>query len=102
VTRALGAPSGWATPIILQSTGAMGATLSWYGFRDGSLAAAQHVTLPIGGAIWIDPRTVPGLADEGQYPVVLDGDQGGAVNAIVYEQWLGGGDGVMIYSGFAR
>jgi len=102
VTRALGGANGWTTPIVLQSTGALGATLRWYRFSDGSLDATQHVSLPAGGSLWIDPRTVGGLQNEGQYAVVVDGDGGAAVNAIVYEEWLGGGDGVMIYSGFAR
>jgi hypothetical protein len=102
VTRALGGASGWTTPIVLQSAGALGATLKWYRFSDGALQVTQHVMLAAGGSTWIDPRSVTGLADEGQYAVVVDGDGGGAVNAIVYEEWLGGGDGVMIYSGFAR
>jgi len=102
VTRALGGANGWTTPIVLQSTGAPGATLRWYRFSDGTLDSTQHVALPAGGSLWVDPRTVAGLSDEGQYAVVVEGDGGGAVNAIVYEEWLGGGDGVMIYSGFAR
>src|SRR6266550_176740 len=102
VTRALGGPSGWTTPIVLQSTGAQGATLQWFRFSDGALVTTLHVALPSAGSVWIDPHTVAGLADEGQYAVVVDGDGGSAVNAIVYEQWFGGGDGLMIYSAFAR
>ena len=102
MTRALGGPSGWTTPIVLQSTGAQGATLQWFRFSDGALVTTLHVALPSAGSVWIDPHTVAGLADEGQYAVVVDGDGGSAVNAIVYEQWFGGGDGLMIYSAFAR
>ena len=51
------------------------------------------------GAVWVDPRTVTGLADEGQYSVVVDGIGGGSLNAIVYERFHGAGDGVMIYGG---
>jgi hypothetical protein len=102
VTRTLGGAAGWTTPIVLQSVTALGATLNWYRFSDGALVMSEHVTLTSGAATWLDPRAIPGLADDAQYSVVADGDGGGAINAIVYEQWLGGGDGVMIYSAFAR
>jgi len=97
VTRTLGGANGWTTPIVLQSAGASTATLRWYRFSDAVLVRTQVVALPANGATWIDPRAVSGLADDGQYSVVIDG--GGSLSAIVYEHFLGGGDGVMIYSG---
>ena len=102
VTRALGGANGWTTPIVLQSAGASTATLRWYRFSDAILVRTQTVALPAGGAISIDPRSVSGLADEGQYSVVIDGGGGGALSAIVYEHFFGGGDGVMIYGGVAQ
>jgi hypothetical protein len=99
VTRTLGGASGWTTPIALQSAGATTATLRWYRFSDAVLVTTQNVALPAGGAVWLDPRVVAGLADDAQYSVVIDGGAGGALTAIVYEHFFGAGDGVMIYGG---
>ena len=99
VTRTLGGASGWTTPIALQSAGATAARLRWYRFSDAQLVLTQDVTLPIGGAVWLDPRFINGLADDTQYAVVVEGGAGAGVTAIVYEHFLGGGDGVMIYGG---
>jgi len=101
VTRTLGGPSGYSTPIYLQSAGAATATLRWYRFTDASLVLTQNVTLPADSSVVIDPRTVAGLSEDTQYAVIVDG-VGGPVNAIVYEQSFTGGDGVMIYEGFAQ
>jgi hypothetical protein len=97
VTRTLGGSSGWTTPIALQSAGATTATLRWYRFSDALLVRTQVVALPAGGAVWLDPRAIAGLADDAQYSVVIDGGAGGALTAIVYEHFFGQGDGVMIY-----
>ena len=100
VTRTLGGPSGWTTPILVQSAGATAATLHWYRFSDGSLVQTQQLTgLVSGGAVRVDPRTVAGLSDDTQYAVVLDARA--AVTAIVTELSAMGGDGAMAYEGFA-
>lgn len=102
VTRTLGGASGYTTPIYLQSTGAAtGATLTWYRFADGAVAAQQSVALPAGGGALVDPRTVAGLADDTQYAVVAVGS-GGDIAAIVFEQAFTGGDAAFIYEGFTR
>lgn len=101
VTRTLGGARGWTTPIVVQSAGATSATLSWYRFSDGSLVTTQTVALPAGGAVNIDPRNVPGLADDAQYSVVAQGN-GGDIVGIVRELNFQGGDGAMTYEGFAR
>ena len=101
VTRTLGGPSGYTTPIVLQSAGAASATLRWYRFSDGSLVTTTTHQLPSGGAIAIDPRTVSGLSDDTQYAVVADGT-GGPITAIVEELAFSGGDAAFIYEGFAR
>jgi hypothetical protein len=49
----------------------------------------------------IDPRDVLGLADETQFAVVVDA-LGGTATGIVVELNFQGGDGAMIYEGFAR
>lgn len=101
VTRTLGGTTGWTTPIVVQSVGATSASLSWYRFSDGSLVTTQTVALPAGGAQLVDPRNVPGLADDAQYAVIAQGN-GGNITAIVLELNFQGGDGAMTYEGFAR
>lgn len=101
VTRTLGGPLGYSTPILLQSAGATSATLRWYRFSDGSLVTTTTHILPIGGAVSIDPRSVSGLSEDTQYAVVADGT-GGAITAIVEELAFTGGDAASMYEGFAR
>lgn len=100
VTRTLGGPSGWTTPIVVQSTGATSATLRWYRFSDGALMQRQSIVLPArGSAVRVDPRSVAGLVDNTQYAVVVDA-QNGNVAAVVTELNFNGGDGTMAYEGF--
>jgi hypothetical protein len=99
VTRTLGGPTGWTTPIILQSVTATSATLKWYRFDNGQLATTQNVTLTAGSSKWIDPLTVAGLSENTQYAVVIDAGAGTTATAIVY-QLASGGDNAAIYSGF--
>ena len=102
VTRTLGGAAGWTTPVLLQAGSATSARLSWRSFRTGAVTP-QSVTLPLGGAVRIDPRSVPGLTDDTQYAVTINGLRGtdpGTVNAIVIEL-ADGADNAMIYEGFA-
>ncbi|HEY6203174.1 MAG TPA: carboxypeptidase-like regulatory domain-containing protein [Candidatus Limnocylindria bacterium] len=101
VTRRLGGSDGWTTPLVLQSVTATSLHLSWYKFADGSLAASQDVSITPRQSIRIDPRDVLGLANETQYAVVVDA-VGGTATGIVVELNFQGGDGAMIYEGFAR
>jgi hypothetical protein len=101
VTRRLGGADGWSTPLVLQSITATTVKISWYRFADGSLAVAQELPITPKQAIRIDPRDVLGLADETQYAVVVDAI-GGTATGIVVELNFQGGDGAMIYEGFAR
>jgi len=101
VTRTLGGASGWTTPIAVQSAGATSATLSWYRFSDGALVTTQTVPLTFGASAVVDPRSLPGLADDAQYSVVAQGN-GGSIAAIVLELNFQGGDGAMTYEGFGR
>jgi len=101
VTRTLGGAAGWTTPIVVQSAGATSATLRWYRFADGALITRQSIgPLVRGAAIRVDPRSVPGLSDHTQYGVVVDA-KGGNIAALVTELNFEGGDGTMIYEGFA-
>ena len=100
VTRTLGGPGGWTTPIIVQSAGATSASLRWYRFSDGAYVTRQTMGgLVPGSSVRVDPRTVPGLSDNTQYAVVLDARD--PIVAIVEELAGGGGDSVMLYEGFA-
>jgi hypothetical protein len=101
VTRRLGGSDGWSTPLVLQSATATSLHLSWYKFADGSLAASQDIPIAARQSLRIDPRDVLGLANETQYAVVVDATGGTAVG-IVVELNFQGGDGAMIYEGFAR
>lgn len=99
VTRTLGGSTGWTTPLVIQSAGGTTATLRWYRFADGALVRTQELTgLSLGASVRVDPRTVPGLAEDTQYAVVIDAN--GPVHAIVTELQLQGGDGAMAYEGF--
>ncbi|HJW48629.1 MAG TPA: hypothetical protein VJ726_04350 [Candidatus Limnocylindria bacterium] len=101
VTRTLGGARGWTTPIVVQSAGATSATLRWYRFADGALVTRQSIgPFARGASIRVDPRSVPGLSDDTQYGVVVDAKEGN-VAALVTELNFEGGDGTMIYEGFA-
>src|SRR5688572_20683675 len=98
-THTLGGANGWTTPIVLQTVTATGASVQWRRFSDGALITTQNLTIPIGSAMRIDPRTVAGLSDDTQYAVTVTGT-GGTVTAVVTELNFEGGDGAMIYEGF--
>ena len=91
--------TGWSTPILLQSVTATSVTLSWYNFLGGALAFTQTVTLTPGAGMRVDPWSIPQLAADKQYSVVVDGGTG-TVTAIVSE-FATGGDNAMMYEGFA-
>jgi hypothetical protein len=99
VTRTLGGPNGWTTPILLQSVSATGATVEWRRFNDGALVTTQTVTIPVGAGVRIDPRNVAGVSDNTQYAVTVNGI-GGTLTAVVTELNFEGGDGAMAYEGF--
>ncbi len=99
VTRTLGGPSGWTTPILLLSVNATGASVEWRRFTDGALVTTQNLALTAGVGIRIDPLAVGGLSNDTQYAVTVTA-VGGQVVAIV-EELATGGDNAMIYEGFA-
>jgi hypothetical protein len=100
VTRTLGGPGGWTTPILLMSVNATGATIEWRRFSDGALVTTQSVALLPGAGVRVDPRAVASLADNTQYAVTVNA-VGGQVAAIV-EELASGGDSAMIYEGFGQ
>jgi hypothetical protein len=100
VTRTLGGPSGWTTPIFVLSVSATGATLEWRRFADGSLVTTQTLTLTPGSGLRVDPRFVSGLSEDTQYAVTVNAT-GGTVVAIV-EELASGGDNAMAYEGFGQ
>src|SRR5947207_9792857 len=99
VTRTLGGPGGWTTPILVQSVTATGASGGWRRFADGALVTPENLTLTPGVGLRIDPLAVGGLSNDTQYAVTVTGI-GGSVVAIV-EELASGGENAMIYEGFA-
>jgi len=98
ITKTLGGPSGWTTPIIVQNTGesVTDVTLTFYRFSDGKLA--QTVTLPglkPGQSRSFDPRTDPKLSDDTQFSTVVQATSG-QVTAVVLEN---SGSSWMAYTG---
>ena len=98
VTRTLGGPTGWTTPIVVQSASATTGQLTFYRFSDQKLVLTQPLSLSPGDSVRIDPRDLSTLSDDTQYSVVVDGADG-TLSAIVIEL-ASGGDSAMIYEGF--
>jgi hypothetical protein len=100
ITRTLGGPSGWTTPIVVQSQDGFAATLKWYRFADGVLVYTQPLTFGYssGMSIKVDPRSIPQLTDNTQYAVTVEASAGG-VGAVVLELNDRGGDSAMAYEG---
>jgi hypothetical protein len=101
LTRTLGGSDGWTTPLVVQSAGASSAVVRWYRFADGQLVQSQSFSgLTAGSSVKIDPRSVSGLVEATQYAVVVE--SAGALGALTTEYNFQGGDGAMVYEGFAR
>ena len=101
ITRTLGGPTGWTTPIVVQSQGGFAATLKWYRFADGVLVHTQPIDFGgffRGRSVKVDPRSIPQLSDDTQYAVTIESSEGG-VGAIVLELNDRGGDSAMAYEG---
>lgn len=100
ITRTLGGPTGWTTPIVVQVQDGFAATLKWYRFADGVLVHTQPLSFGFfdGMSIKVDPRTIPQLSDNTQYAVTIEATEGG-VGAIVLELNDRGGDSAMSYEG---
>jgi hypothetical protein len=101
VTKTLGGTDGWTTPLVIQSATAQTMTVSWYRFSDGALVTSQSLPITPGTAMRIDPRDLVQLPDNTQFSVVVTAGSG-TLAAIVMELNFQGGDGAMIYGGFAR
>jgi hypothetical protein len=102
ITRTLGGQLGWTTPINLQSTGALNATLKWYRFSDGRLVHTQLLLYSaLGQTIRVDPRAIPALSDDTQYAVIATSEAGG-ISATVTELRGMGGDLAMTYEGLPQ
>ena len=100
ITRTLGGPTGWTTPIVVQSQDGFAATLKWYRFADGVLVYTQQLSFGLqpGMSIRVDPRSIPQLSDDTQYAVSIEASAGG-VGAVVLELNDRGGDSAMAYEG---
>jgi hypothetical protein len=101
VTRRLGGSDGWYHSAGAAERDRDEPASLLVQVRRRSLAASQDIPITPKQSVRIDPREVLGLANETQYAVVVDA-AGGTATGIVVELNFQGGDGAMIYEGFAR
>ena len=98
ITKTLGGPNGWSTPIVVQNTGesVTDVTLTFYRFSDGKLA--DTITLPglrPGQSRSFDPRTDTKLPDDTQFSTVVQATSGQVTAAVIESA----GSSWMAYSG---
>ena len=105
VTKTLGGPAGWVTPIYVQNSGAIQTTveLSFFRFRDGALIACHKTSDIAPGTSLVDnPNEDPDLPDDTQFSVVAK-SFGAPVVAIVNElQGSGPAQQALSYGGFSQ
>ena len=93
VTKFLGGVDGWSTPVVVQNVGSATATLTlaFYAFTTGELALrAGPYAIDAGRSFAADVRFLPSGLAPGQYGVVVEGDAGAKLGAIVNEMDLAG------------
>ncbi len=105
VTKTLGGPGGWVTPIYVQNAGAVQTTveMSFLRFRDGALIACHRTSGLAPGTSFVDnPNEDSDLPDDTQFSVVVR-SFGAPIVAIVNElQHSGAAQQALAYSGFTR
>ena len=105
VTKTLGGPAGWVTPIYVQNSGTVQTTveLSFFRFRDGSLVACHKTAdLAPGTSLVDNPNEDIDLPDDTQFSVVAR-SFGAPVVAIVNElQGSGPTQQALSYGGFTQ
>ena len=105
VTKTLGGPAGWVTPLYVQNSGAIQTTieLSFFRFRDGALIACHKTSdLAPGTSIVDNPNEDSDLPDDTQFSVVVK-SYGAPIVAIVNElQGSGPTQQALSYSGFSQ
>ncbi|HEV2012144.1 MAG TPA: hypothetical protein VGS17_14095, partial [Candidatus Limnocylindria bacterium] len=98
VTKTLGGPIGWTTPVSIQNTGSSPSTadVSLYRFSNGSLVTTITTPSLTAGQAWtLDPLAYASLPDDTQFSAVVRPANGQAA-AVVLE---GSGASWMSYSG---
>lgn len=101
VTKTLGGPSGWTTPVAIQNVGtsATTAAISVYRFSDGTLVTVIQTPSLQPRASWLfDPLMQPLLPHDSQFALVVRASSG-AITAVVLE---GAGTTWMSYGGTAE
>ena len=100
VTKTLGGPTGWTSPIVVQNTG-FGPTdvgITFYKQSDGSPGpSVRSPQLKPGQAWTFDPRAEAALADNTQFSAVVQASNGQAAATVIQ----GSGSSWMSYSGIA-
>jgi hypothetical protein len=105
VTKTLGGPAGWVTPIYVQNAGAIQTTveLTFFRFRDGAPMACHKISDIAPGTSLVDnPNDDADLPDDTQFSVVAK-SYGAPIVAIVNElQGSGPTQQALSYSGFSQ
>jgi hypothetical protein len=105
ITKTLGGPAGWVTPIYVQNSGAIQTTveLSFFRFRDGALIACHKTSDVAPGTSLVDnPNEDVDLPDDTQFSVVAK-SFGAPIVAIVNQlQGSGPTQQALSYSGFTQ
>lgn len=98
VTKTLGGPGGWTTPIVVQNTGSVATdvTLTFYRFNDGRLAGAVSRPGLKPGQSWsFDPRSSTALPNDTQFSTVVSSTTGEVAATVIQ----GTGSSWMAYAG---
>ncbi len=105
VTRTLGGPAGWVTPIYVQNAGGVqtDVELSFLRFRDGALVACHRTAALAPGTSLVDnPNADADLPDDTQFSVVVR-SYGAPITAIVNQlRRSGDAQQALAYTGFTR
>src|SRR4051812_400563 len=105
VTKTLGGPAGWVTPIYVQNSGSIQTTieLTFFRFRDGAqIACHKTMDLAPGTSLVDNPNEDVDLPDDTQFSVVAR-SYGAPVVAIVNElQGSGPTQQALSYAGFSQ
>jgi hypothetical protein len=105
ITKTLGGPAGWVTPIYIQNSGAVQTTveLSFFRFRDGALIACHKTSDIAPGTSLVDnPNEDTDLPEDTQFSVVAK-SYGAPIVAIVNQlQGSGPTQQALSYSGFTQ
>lgn len=91
VVKYLGGTDGWSSPFVIQNMGTTtaGFSLAFFSFVDGALVRRiGGLSLAPGRSQAVDVRSTPSDLPVGQYSVVVEGEAGASLGAIVNQMHL--------------